>query len=236
MKFSKVEVSPENPHYSDKGNCIVDLRTNVLVLGTYKTVIPDDGSVKIIGVNAFCSANHRLGSIVIPEGVKVIDIGAFFGCYKLERVILPDSLEIIESGAFRDCEKLIKLELGKNLKYVYSNIIVGTKLKEVYYNGTVAEWEAVRKYQTTKLSGVVYEIIDGEKKLIYSSQTAPIESFTVICTDGVSHSAAGVTGHYDWTNTREYDKYRKTRTFGRVNWYFGPGGIVSWFTPTKEYE
>ncbi|MBQ2253062.1 MAG: hypothetical protein II328_03665, partial [Clostridia bacterium] len=44
--FATVEVSPNNPNYSDKGNCIVDLRTKTLVLATPTTVIPDDGSVE----------------------------------------------------------------------------------------------------------------------------------------------------------------------------------------------
>lgn len=236
MKFSKVEVSPENPNYSDKGNCIVDLRTKTLVIGTYKTVIPDDGSVKIIGINAFCPASRRLGSIVIPEGVKFIDMGAFLGCEKLERVTLPDSLEIIESAAFRDCDKLTKLEFGSNLKYVVSNIISGSKLKEVYYRGTVAEWEKVIKQQVTRLNTVIYEIVDGEKKLIYSTQTSPIESFTVICTDGVSNSAAGFNGRYDWSVSREFEAYGKTRIPHGSFWYYDLDEIAGWFKSAEEYK
>ncbi len=233
MKFSKVEVSPNNPYYSDKGNCIVDLRTNALVLGTYKTEIPDDGSVKIIGKNAFGAARRRLASIVIPEGVKVIDSRAFLECEKLERVVLPDSLEIVESNAFRKCDKLKKLEFGTNLKAIGAAVISVDMHTEVYYKGTVKQWEAVIKIPVN--SAVVYEIIDGERKKIYSSKDdAAANVFIVNCTDGVSLSDAGVKGKYDWRSFPEYKEYAESQISDERFWFFGPDGLLTEINPSEE--
>ena len=183
--FSKVEVSPDNPYYSDEGNCIVDLRTKALVLATPTTVIPDDGSVEIIAGFAFATARHRLSSIVIPEGVKVIDFDAFHGCEHLEEVVLPDSLEVIEGYAFASCFKLKKLELGTNLKVLRQDMFHDAYTPEVYYRGTVEQWEAVIKDKSTFRS----------------------PAFTVNCTDGTSLSYAGERGYYEWRELPEYEAY-----------------------------
>lgn len=182
QNFSTVSVSPENPYYSDKGNCIVDLRTKTLVVGTPTTVIPDDGSVKIIGMKAFTSAKRNLTSLVIPEGVKVIEHSAFMACDQLETLILPDSLGFIERSAFDDCTKLKKLEFGTNLKAVNQMIIHGKTVPEIYYTGTVEQWESVIK----------------------TSDGTVIGSFDVICTDGISSLSAGLQGWYNWIELPEY--------------------------------
>lgn len=194
QNFSTVSVSPENPYYSDKGNCIIDLRTQTLVIGTPTTVIPDDGSVKIIGMMAFGWAKRNLTSLVIPEGVKVIEHGAFMACDQLETLILPDSLEFIEMNAFSGCTKLKKLEFGRNLKAVSQMILHGKYVPEIYYNGTVEQWKSVIK------------IADG----------GVIGSFDVICTDGISSLNAGLQGSYNWIELPEYAEVWNQRYPDRI--------------------
>ncbi len=184
-KLTSIEVSPDNKNFSGKGNCLVDLRTNELVFGITTTVIPDDGSVEIIGFNAFHAARYTLTSIIIPEGVKIIDYGAFQGCMALESVTLPDSLEVVEGNAFHFCQKLKKLELGKNLKAFPLIAFHQMYCPKIYYKGTVEEWEAVIKTEV------------GNKEL-----TNP-----VICTDGESKINAGKRGLYNWMVLPEYEAY-----------------------------
>jgi len=186
--FSTVEVSPNNPYYSDKGNCIVDLRTKTLVLATPTTVIPDDGSVEIIGFMAFCSAKS-ITSIVIPEGVKVIDHGAFKSCYELESIKLPDSLEVIELSAFGTCPELKTLELGTNLKAFNQTIFHKMYCPKLYYKGTVEQWLAVAKPLNSNVS----------------------LSIPVVCTDGESLSNAGDQSQYQWMLLPEFEMYWKER-------------------------
>ncbi len=192
--FSSVEVSPDNKYFSDKGNCIVDLRTGALVLATPTTVIPNDGSVKIIGNLAFGSARRHLTSIVIPEGVKMIDYAAFWECEKLESVVLPNSLEIIELGAFDGCLSLKTLELGTGLKMYNQDVFLSCiPQTQIFYKGTVAQWEAIAKNDNTP------ELIDGTPQ-------DPIVS-TVYCTDGVTYSNSGNMEEYRWWFMPEYSQY-----------------------------
>ena len=184
--FSKVEVSPDNPNFSDDGNCIVDLRTNALVLATPTTVIPDDGRVKIIANSAFASA-RSITSIVIPEGVKIIENDAFLSCDALESVTLSDSLEVIGARAFMNCKNLKKLELGTNLKSFSQNVFHKSYCPTLYYKGTVEQWLDVAKPSSSNV------------KL----------SISVTCTDGRSLSNAGNQDSYLWFLLPEYETYFK---------------------------
>ncbi|MBQ8259872.1 MAG: leucine-rich repeat domain-containing protein [Clostridia bacterium] len=184
--FATVEVSPDNPNFSSKGNCVVDLRTGELVLATPTTIIPDDGSVVMIGRTAFSSARHRLTSIVIPEGVKIIDHSAFLGCENLESITLPDSLEVIGSNAFGTCRSLKIIELGTNLICVDQNAFDVHYYPEIHYKGTVAEWEAVTKS-------------------LCSNKAVTAK---VICTDGESLTTSGpLSDHRYWPTTPEYEAF-----------------------------
>lgn len=184
-KLTSIEVSPDNKNFSGKGNCLVDLRTKELVFGITTTVIPDDGSVEIIGFCSFKAARYTLTSIVIPEGVKIIDHDAFAGCMALESVKLPDSLEVVEGNAFHFCQKLKKLELGKNLKAFSLGAFSSQYCPEIYYKGTTEEWEAVIKTRLGKL-----ELTNH-----------------VVCTDGESKINAGKHGVYNWFVLPEYEAY-----------------------------
>ncbi len=230
VKFSTVEVSPENPYYSCKDNCVVDLRTNALVLATHKAVIPDDGSVKIIGEMAFRPACYWLGSIVIPEGVKVIDYGAFSGCGRLESVVFPDSLEIIDEAVFGNCPNLKKVELGANLKALSQDFLIGNHINEINYKGTVEQWEAITIINRM-MGCIFYEIIDGERKIVYDSHSIPVKSFDVNCTDGVSNSLAGKNGDYEWRILPEYEAYVKQWLANATHYVVGSDGKLTAVEP-----
>ena len=185
--FATVEVSPENKNYSSKGNCIVDLRTKTLIWGLPTTVIPDDGSVEIIDDFAFAPAKWNLTSIVIPEGVKVIGMNAFDGCFYLETVALPDSLEFVDNSAFELCQSLKTLVLGTNLKAFDARAFHSAYCPEIYYKGTVGQWEAISK----RVGG------SGGKDV----------AATVHCTDGDSLLGAGNHETVVWQWLPEYSEY-----------------------------
>ena len=80
-----------------------------------------ENGITIISEYAF--SNCDLEEIIIPEGVKVIGVGAFDGCEKLEKIILPKSLEEIRHFAFSDCPNLTSIN----------------------YKGTQEQWEKINK-------------------------------------------------------------------------------------------
>lgn len=69
---------------------------------------------KIIGEWAFAD-NDVLEEVILPEGVVMINTGAFEGRYNLKRVALPDSLLVIGEMAFYYCPVLEGIVLPPNL-------------------------------------------------------------------------------------------------------------------------
>jgi hypothetical protein len=87
------------------------------MLGCKNSVIPSDGSVKIIGQNAFRRVTE-ISSLVIPEGVTHIETLAFYGCHGLESVSLPGTLLSVGELAFSGCNKLEELEIPESVTFI----------------------------------------------------------------------------------------------------------------------
>ena len=86
----------ENVNYESTGNCLIEKKTNKLILGGKKSKIPK--FVKKIGTGAF--EFTQLKAILIPENVQVIEKFAFENCVNLEYVELKKGLKKIERSAF----------------------------------------------------------------------------------------------------------------------------------------
>lgn len=69
-------VEDGNPVYRSVGNCIIERAGGKLIEGTNASEIPVDGSIKIIGEEAF-RGRKKLEEIVIPASVETIEEGAF---------------------------------------------------------------------------------------------------------------------------------------------------------------
>jgi len=58
------------------------------------------------------------GEVVIPEGIKKIDGGAFYSCTGLKSVILPESLEEIRDLAFANCTGLKNITIPAKVERI----------------------------------------------------------------------------------------------------------------------
>lgn len=129
--LKRVTVAEGNPRYYSIDNCVIDKDTGELVLGCNTSIIPNDGSVKSIGVCAFYN-RAGLESVTIPEGVISIGHQAFCGCISLREVKLPESLEEIRESAFSHCSALEEIEFGANVNMINLHAFAYcTSLREV---------------------------------------------------------------------------------------------------------
>lgn len=98
-----ISVDPDNAIYMSAGNCLIDKRSNKLVMGCSNSTIP--AGVTAIGYAAFKGLKD-LEEIVIPEGVTTVEEDAFRYCINLKSLELPASVRSIKRQAFSGCSAL----------------------------------------------------------------------------------------------------------------------------------
>ena len=123
-KIEKINVKEGNSRYYGDGNCLIEKDTKTLVAGCNKSIIPNDGSIRTIGPEAF-SGCEELTHIIIPDGVEEISHEAFWGCSNLTGIDLSNSLTNIQYEAFENCESLDEVILPKNLKKIGARVFKG---------------------------------------------------------------------------------------------------------------
>ncbi len=120
--LSSITVDVNNTIYHSAGNCVIETTEKRLVIGCKSSVIPTDGTVTSIGLDAF-SDRSGLTSIVIPDGVTSIGASAFEDCSNLTSITIPASVTSIDQYVFSRCYKLVTID----------------------FQGTEAQWETVAK-------------------------------------------------------------------------------------------
>ncbi len=120
INLSSITVADGNTVYHSSGNCLIETKTQTLIAGCQSSVIPDDGSVKIIGDDAFFGCIN-LKNINIPDSVTSIGDSAFFDCISLESITIPDSVTSIGQAAFIGCSGLKNITISKNITSIISS-------------------------------------------------------------------------------------------------------------------
>ncbi len=123
-ELTSIIVAEGNTKYHVSGNCLIDTARKTLVLGCKNSVIPTDGSVKIIGEDAF-SYCTGLTSITLPDSVTSISKGAFSDCTGLTNITIPNSVTYIGACAFSNCTKLTSITLPNSVKSVNYDAFYG---------------------------------------------------------------------------------------------------------------
>ncbi len=152
--LTSIAVAEGNQTYDSRNNCnaIIETKTNTLIVGCYKTTIPN--SVTSIGIYAFqfCSS---LTSVEIPNSVTSIGFYAFYGCFSLTSVEIPNSVTSIGEAAFYGCFDLKTVTVGCSWKtnphyYFGENVTVNATLHS-YENGVCT---VCGEEETTGIDGI----------------------------------------------------------------------------------
>ena len=72
------------------------------------------------------------GTYEIPDDIKEICSGAFYGCKELTFISLPNSITSIGENAFRDCSNLASIQLSNNLTHIGRWAFTGTGIESFY--------------------------------------------------------------------------------------------------------
>lgn len=138
-ELAEIKVDENNQSYHTEGNCLIETASKTLIAGCKTSVIPDDGSVTVIGEGAFeyCSG---LTSIEIPDGVTVIGGGAFYYCTGLTSVTIPSTVTVIGDSAFSECAALTSITIPEGVTSIGLYAFYDCrKLKEISIPSTVTE-------------------------------------------------------------------------------------------------
>ena len=87
----------------------------------------------------FSGVRDVLTSVVISEGVQMVERQCFKDCTKLQSVTLPSSLTSISTYAFQNCTGLKEIELNEGLESISSYAFLNTGLTSVYIPATVTD-------------------------------------------------------------------------------------------------
>ncbi|MCX4313632.1 MAG: leucine-rich repeat protein [Clostridia bacterium] len=181
--LESIIVDSENPVYHSAGNCIIETATKTLVVGCKNSVIPDDGSVAVIGERAFYGSGLKniiipssvktignyafeacldLINVVISDGVTSIGACAFDSCRSLTNIVIPNGVTSIGNSAFRDCDSIVSIVIPNSVTSIGKSLFDWTyKLSAVYYKGTAEEWSNIS-------IGTDNDELDAATKYFYS--------------------------------------------------------------------
>lgn len=96
--------------------------------------------------SATCMNCYSLTSVTFGSETRIIGESSFQDCWKLDNVVLPSKVTTIYDDAFLNCSGMTNVTIPKSVTSIGALAFAGcTKLKDIYYNGTCDEWEAIEK-------------------------------------------------------------------------------------------
>ena len=114
-------------------------------------------------INSDAFRETSLQTITIPEGIKLIDSGAFAFCENLQTVIIPKSLKHIATGAFNGCTSLQNIELNEGLEIIEEGAFSDSGIRHLTIPSTIKEIPEYTFQQCEQLESIV--LPEGLEKL-----------------------------------------------------------------------
>ena len=127
--LENLTVDAGNAYYTAKGNCLIEKATKTIIAGFANSIIPDDGSVEVIGDRAFCFQTE-MTTVTLPASIKKLGDFCFGGCSNLETFIFAGTAEewnLIEKHP--DWNKNSKFKYDNNIIFLIDNSSKGLEFK-----------------------------------------------------------------------------------------------------------
>ncbi len=115
-----------------ENNALVKFDDRDLINGEY--VVPDN--VEHIKGSAF--ACSKITNLIISNGVKIIERGAFWDCKQLKKLEIPESVKEIEGFAFSNCRGLESIALPTDITRLGYTLFSGCECLKVIKIGNKA--------------------------------------------------------------------------------------------------
>ncbi len=176
--LSDLTISPQNPYFYIKDNCLIDRKLFALILGGKTSKIPEE--VLSIEANAFSERNVQ--HIDLPTNLEKIGDNAFSSS-ALEEIILPEQLKEIGKGTFA-YTPLQKITIPNQVKQITKDLFWGcTRLEQIEIGTDVNEIDVSAFTDCVNLTSIS---ISPENSTYYSNQNCIVERDTlrlVLCSN-----------------------------------------------------
>lgn len=120
-------------------------------------VVPDSYyGKKITRIGRFSS--KTVTNILLPESVKVFEVGAFMDCISLKEIEIPSSIQIIPNSTFKNCSSLERFEIPTNTTTIGESAFEGCiKLKSITVPKNVSKIGSLAFRNTPSLESIDVE-------------------------------------------------------------------------------
>ena len=136
--------------------------------------------------------------IILPDSIKTIESYAFFSCGMLE-ISIPASVSTIGASAFYGCKALKKLALPEGLKTIRRQLFTYSGVQAVYIPASVTSIEAYASYDhsdaTTPLKAVFYSGTEAQWETLKKSISADGNQGLLALTPKCSATAANLNAY-----------------------------------------
>ena len=108
----------------------------------------------VTAINSYTFSNcDLLEHVTLPSTLKTIGQSAFNACKALRSVVIPAGVTSLGASAFNNCGSLTEINIPASVTTMGSSLFSGcSALKTIYFDGSEAQWKAIKT--VPYLSGV----------------------------------------------------------------------------------
>lgn len=184
------EIPNGNDYYKVEGNCVIDIDESK-VLCAFKNNVQIPSYIKTIGIYSFRFYEEE--SVFLPDGIELIDEGAFleanlreiilpsslkeigefaFASSKISNIVFNDKLEKIDNNAFTCCTNLKNVIIPKSVKFIGGDAFSYCFCSIILYDNVDVIGDYAFFQDSVYTTMDYYDFAEGEKAKNYGNPWA----------------------------------------------------------------